>query len=68
MNYFNKDLLNETTLTFYDFPQEALYFKQLCIFELTRLLFKKLYIYPNSSQSAGKSAQQQTLEQSNIFN
>ena len=32
-------------LTFYDFPQEALYFKQLCIFGLTRLLFKKLYIY-----------------------
>ena len=45
MNYFKTDLLNETTLTFYDFPQEALYFKQLCIFELTRLLFKKLYIY-----------------------
>ena len=39
-------------LTFYDFPQEALYFKQLCVFELTRLLFKKLQ---NSSQSAGKS-------------
>ena len=32
-------------LTLYDFPQEALYFKQLCIFELTRILFKKLYIY-----------------------
>ena len=45
MNYFNTDLLNETILTFYDFPQEALYFKQLCIFELTRLLFKKLYVY-----------------------
>ena len=32
-------------LTFYDFPQKTPYFKQLCIFELTRLHFKKLHIY-----------------------
>ena len=48
-------------LTLYDFPQEVLYFKQLCVFELVRLSFKKLhthtyiYIYQNSSQYAGKS-------------
>ena len=41
--------------------QNALYFKQLYIFELTQFVFKKLYIYTcihqNSSQSASKSAQ-----------